>query len=117
MTKMQKVWLTIFLAMFIVPEALWSAVYKFWYSLNFPTLGGNYAVIRQNFLDNRGGASVWSDLMLLQFFGLLFTAIYLVVIRKSFKTRWPLWVLALVFLLASIYVFGMYSLSTISVNI
>ena len=117
MSKMQKIWLGIFLAMFVVPEVLWSPVYKLWYSLEAPTVGGNYAVIRQNFLDNRGNSGLWSNLILLQFFGLLFTAIYFIVIRKSFTHRWLIWLLSLVSLLASLYVLWTYALSTISIKI
>jgi hypothetical protein len=117
MTKMQKVWLGIFLAMFIVPEVLWSPVYKFWYSLKLPTVGGHYAIVRQNFLDNSGNSDLWSNLILLEFFGLLLTAIYLVVIRKSFTHRWLTWALSLVFLLASLYVLWTHALSTINIKI
>ena len=117
MTKTQKIWLGIFLAMFIVPEVLWSPVYKFWYSLKFPTVGGHYAVIRQNFLDNSGNSGLWSNLVLLEFFGLFFTAIYLIVIRKAFKHAGTVWLIILICFLASLYVLWTYALSTISIKI
>ncbi len=40
MTKSQKIWLGIFLAMFIVPEVLWSPVGNFIYSIVKPPLNG-----------------------------------------------------------------------------
>lgn len=117
MTKFQKALVLIFLAMAIIPEVLWSPVYKFWYSIKSPTVGGNYAIVRENFLDKEGNSDLWSNLILFQFFGLFFVAVYLVIVRKSFKNPWIAWLLAGIFLLMSLYVFWLQGLSTITIRI
>jgi len=71
MTKKLKIWLGIFLAMFVVPEVLWSPVGNFIYSFitDHP--------FRDNFFmhsDNRSWLIVVNSL---QFFGLIIAAIFL----------------------------------------
>jgi len=117
MSKTQKVWLWVFLGMFVVPEVLWSPVYKMYYALFHPLKNGSYQVWRPNLLDNYSKADLWSYLLLLQFFGLLLTGLYLIIIRKSFRNKPVLWLIAALLLATAIFVLYLYGISTVSIKI
>ncbi len=103
--------------MFVVPEILWSPIYKVYYYTSMPLKDGSYQVWRENFLDKSGNAGLWGNIVLLQFCGILFAAIYLIIIRKSFKNKLLVWLTAVVLLFASLYVLWLYGLSTITIKI
>ncbi len=107
---MQKIWLGVFLAMFIVPEILWSPVGNFVYELEQDT--NHVTALRINFLTKSENIDLWSWVLLLQFFGLLFTAIYLIVLKKKFKNQVVLWVIAVSIFVLSLYVLNLYRLSS-----
>lgn len=114
MTKVQKVWLSVFLAMFILPELLWSPVGNFWYESSQKT---NHVVpLRNNFLVETGNINIWSNIMLFQFFGLIGLCIYLIFIRKNFTKKLLFWIIWTGLLLLALWVFILYSLSTIKIN-
>ena len=52
MTKKQKIWLGISMAMAIVPEILWSPVVNFYYEFYLGTQTSNIYPLRNNFLQN-----------------------------------------------------------------
>ena len=59
MTKKQKIWLGVFLALFIVPEVLWSPVGNFVYEIMQSGNAGGTHPVRLNFLqvsDNVNGS-------------------------------------------------------------
>ncbi len=100
--------------MFIMPEVLWSPIVKFWISWYQPTVQGHYQVWRQNFLDNYGNSGLWSHILLVQFFGLFLTTIYLLVVRKTFKNKILFWTAFCLFSFAAVFVFYIHGFSTIN---
>ncbi len=115
MTKLQRILLGIFLAMFVVPEVLWSPAYKMYYATVSSLKNGSYQVWRPNFLDSYGNAGLWSNLILLEFFGLFFTAIFLIIIRKNIKNRVALWIVVFIIFIFSLLILNLYRLSSIQV--
>ncbi len=116
MTKVKKIWLGTLMLIFIVPEILWSPAINFWYAWYKPTVSGYYQIWRNNFLHKPGNAGIWSNLMLLEFFGIFLTAVYLISIRESIKNKLIRWVLISISLLVSLYVLNLYRLSSIKIT-
>lgn len=111
MTKRQKIFLIVFLAMFIVPEVLWSPAGNFVYELSQTSKSGGTHPFRQNFLQDSSNINYLSTVLFIQFLGALITAIYLVVIRKVFAIRILLWTLVAALLLISIVLFFIFGFS------
>lgn len=116
MTKIQKVWIWLLAAIFVVPEIIWSPITKIFVSLNEPTDNGHYKVFRQNFLDNYNNIGLWNGMVLLQLLGIIFLFIYLLFLRKRFNNKFLFWIAELVLLFFGIFVFYYYSLSTIKIT-
>lgn len=116
MTKKQKIWLGIFLAMFIIPEVLWSPVMNYWYAIKMPAVKGSYQVWRDNFLHHYGNANLWSNLILFQFLGLLFLIIFLVVQRKHIPNKVVYWLTISVLIVLALFVLNMYRLSSMHIT-
>ena len=69
MSKVQKIWMWVFIAMFAVPEILWSPIINFLYTF---WKGGNTPVIlRDNFLIHSDYRKLAIIIVLLQCLGLL----------------------------------------------
>ncbi len=85
MTKTQKVWLWVFIAMFIVPEALWSPVGNTIYSL-FQSGKRHPEVLRANFLFNYQYENLLKLIVVVQFIGVTLSLFYLIKYRKSIST-------------------------------
>ena len=111
MTKVQKIWLGIFLAMFIVPEILWSPVGNFLYSMYKPSQQGSIQVLRNNFLLNSENINILSTVLFIQMAGLLFSGIFLVVVHKSIKNKILLWASSILLFLAAVIAFFLFGLS------
>jgi uncharacterized membrane protein YkgB len=110
MKKMQKVWLGVFLAMFLVPEILWSPVGNFVYELSQTSHGGGTHPFRQTFLENSDNINYLSTVLFIQLLGVFITFIYLLVLNKKIKNKMVLWsVIILSFFLAvvSFFCFGL----------
>ncbi len=107
MSKVQKILLGIFLAMFIVPEVLWSPVGNFIYELERNT-GKPY---RQSFLESSSNANTLSTVLFIQTLGLLFSAIYLAICHKNIKHKIVLWMMVLLLLFAAVIVFYLFGFS------
>jgi len=110
MTKMQKVWLAIFLAMFIMPEVLWSPVGNSAYEF-YMTSYGNTHPFRNNFLQNPDNINILSTVLFIQMAGLLFSSIYLVIIHNSIKNKIVLWLFSILLFLAAVVVFFLFGFS------
>jgi hypothetical protein len=108
---MQKVWLGIFLAMFVVPEVLWSPVVNFIYSLYTNHLNGNSSLLRNNFLQNPDNVNILSTVLFIQMAGLLFSCIYLIIIHSNIKNKALLWASCVLLFLAAVVVFFLFGFS------
>lgn len=72
MTRKQKTWMWIFLAMFLIPEILWSPVANFYYQLPQTSRSGATFPFRDNFLQNPDNLNYLRFVLLLQLIGTLF---------------------------------------------
>lgn len=74
MKRIQKIWLGIFLAMFIVPEVLWSPVVNLVYDLL--QNNNNVKVLRPNFLTISDNTTLLLFTLLVQLIGLLGSLVF-----------------------------------------
>lgn len=74
MTKKQKIWFGVFLAMFLVPEILWSPVGNVVYEL---FQSGNSNSLRSNFLTGYQHNSIYQSILIFQTVGLMLSIYYL----------------------------------------
>ena len=110
MTKMQKVWLIVFLGMFLVPEIFWSPVGNQFYQF-YNTQFGNTHPFRMNFLNNPDNANILSTILFVQFVGLLASFVYLLIIHKSIQNKVILWASCLLLFLATVVIFFLFGFS------
>ena len=84
MSKLQKTWLSLFAAMFLLPEILWSPVGNYIYELSQGS--GKIIALRSNFITTSTNYSfIWYGLVtLIQLLGLIGCLIYLFVIKKKY---------------------------------
>jgi magnesium-transporting ATPase (P-type) len=71
MAKIQKVWLAVSGALFLVPEILWSPLLNFWYEFFQLGKGVNAYPIRNNFLTNIENVNILIIIFAIQAAGLL----------------------------------------------
>ena len=116
MKKVQKIWLSVFLAMFLVPEILWSPAYKMYLATFSPSQNGHYAVFRANLLDNSNGISLWANLLLLQFLGVLFLTTFFLFLKKYFQNKNIFWVVFLFLLALTLVMFYIHGFSTLKIT-
>ncbi len=103
MTKTQKIWLWVSVAMFVVPEVLWSPVGNFLYTFY---RGGNIPVIfRNNFLISSDYRSLLISVVFLQSVGALVSFILLCKSLNKGILKTLLCLVTFLFLLASFCVF------------
>ena len=114
MTKKQKIWLGVFLAMFLVPEILWSPVGNIIFEL---FQSGNAVSLRNNFLTNYQHIFIYRFVLILQLSGLLFTSITFLKFN-TFKNKFLKYFLYSIFLiftfLCLIVVYLSFALNNIS---
>lgn len=80
MEKRKKILAWIFLAMFIVPEILWSPVFNYIYSFFVPTVNGSVQVWRDNFVINSksGDVALILTVLTVQIIGLIGTLRFII---------------------------------------
>ena len=110
MSKKQKIWLWVFLAMFIIPEVLWSPVGNFVYSWIMPTVNGSIQTMRNNFLMSIENVNLYTLVLFIQLVGISLVFIYLIIVRKNIE-KIPFWVGVLSALFLSVITFFCFGLS------
>lgn len=111
MTKTQKIWLYVFLGLFVLPEALWSPVGNFVYSWLMPTVNGSIQTMRNNFLMLNDNVNLYSFVLFIQLLGIFLTFIYLIIIRKNIINKTIYWAILLLAFLLSVVTFFCFGLS------
>jgi ABC-type bacteriocin/lantibiotic exporter with double-glycine peptidase domain len=111
MSKKQKMWLWIFLGMFIVPEVLWSPVSNDLYEYSQSGNPGTIYSLRHTFLQNSDYINFLSTVFVIQLLGLVLTFIYLVAIHRVIKSKLLFWLSLLILLILSLIVFLLFGLS------
>ncbi|MGB2631414.1 MAG: hypothetical protein WBC48_00640 [Minisyncoccales bacterium] len=104
MTKKQKSWLAVFLAMFLIPEILWSAYSSFYCAILFFGSGNSFQLF--NLVPNPKSLIIQRLILLIQFFGLLPA---LVILTKSQVKNKTIKLIAVSFL-AVLLILAIYSL-------
>ena len=114
MTKWQKVWLSIGIAMFAIPEILWSPVVNFAFEWSQKT---NHVVpLRSSFLTDIDNIDRWSAILLIQAFGFMLIFFWVIYSRKFIKNKILFWVFLILSFFLTTYIFYMYKLSTIRLH-
>jgi len=113
---MQKIWLGIFGAMFLIPEILWSPVVDFYYQLSQTGKSGGTHSLRDNFLQNSDNLGYLKLVIFIEFVGLLLFIIFSIRNRKDVHIiNYALIVPFIVILL--LVAFALYFAMTFSINI
>ncbi len=98
MQKTQKLWLSLALAMFLIPEILWSPVTNFSYI--FFKNSNNTLPLRLNFITQSGTGVLYKVVVFIQLLGLL--SIFIMLIKGRAKYSSKLWYYLLLFLCFSL---------------
>lgn len=81
MNKKQKIWLWIFLAMFILPELLWSPILNIADSVL--QNNNNSTIFRPNFLMNLNNTNLLLFVLIIQIVGILGTIVFTIKLKFS----------------------------------
>jgi type II secretory pathway component PulF len=98
MTKINKVWLWVWLGLFAIPEILWSPISNFYFELSQTSKSGGTSPYRDNFLQNSDNLSWLKLVILLQFVGFLLFFYAFIQNRNAVTNPVIRWLLILVFL-------------------
>lgn len=109
MTKNQKILLTIFLAMFIVPEVLWNTVSNPIYTFFTPIGPDGVRVLRDNILFQNRWIGLRNAIIVIQTIGMLAATILWFRLRNmnSSKYYWVILMLLTVILIVSLMAFSL----------
>jgi hypothetical protein len=117
MTKTQKIWLWIFIAMFALPEILWSPILNFYYELSQSNKTSFIKPLRDNFLQNTDNLNILKLIIFLQLIGLLLILVSLIR-NKEIKSKIIKYFLIILLIILFIIVgFVFYFASIFSVDI
>lgn len=109
MTKVQKIWLSVFLAMFLVPEILWSPVGNFWYEWFQTNKSGGTHPFRETVLENSSNINFLLLVLFIQLFGAILYFSYSVRHSNNIKYKWLfgiLGVFSFLFAVATFFALG-----------
>jgi len=110
MSKIQKIWMWIFIAMFAIPEILWSPVENFIYI--FIRNSDPPQLFRTNFLTEAGPSFLYRMIVLIQLIGLLGFLFILMKNKKNIHRRWHYYILLILDLLLILLTFFVFYLIT-----
>ena len=112
MTKKQKIWLGIFLAMFVIPELLWSPILNILHEL-WQT--GNVTPLRENFIMDSDNLLYFRLTNLIQLIGIIFASAILVKTKNKNFIHWFLLLILILLSLSNLIVFYLsFALANIS---
>lgn len=109
MSKYQKFWLWVFIAMFAIPEILWSPVGNFLFA--FIQNSNSPSPLRDNFLLNPDYANFFSAVLGIQAVGILLILIYVLLYHRLIKSTLVLLGLILLLSVAFLVVFFLCGIS------
>ena len=108
MKKNSKIWLWIFLAMFIIPEILWSPSINFIYSFFSAPVFGQPQLLRNNFLFEYNFESLLKIIIFIQLIGIIFFFLFWLKNMNNVRSRVAFWIvliLSLLVCLMSMFIF------------
>ena len=117
MTKRQKIWLWVSVAMLVVPEVLWSPITNYIFSFFAPTIMGSSQILRNSFLFDYKYESLLGTMLFIQLAGILFFFFNWLRFGKNLCSRFVFWgILGVTFLLCVISLFVLYLGIIININ-
>ena len=108
MTKKQKIWLWVFIAMFAVPEILWSPVVNFIYSFFNPLKNGRPQLLRNSFLFDYKYENLLKLIIFIQTIGIIIFFIFWLKNKTNINTKiifWGVFTVSLLVCLVVLFVF------------
>ena len=99
MTKIQKIWLWIFIAMFAIPEILWSPIANFIYSFFEPLKNGYSQLFRNNFLFNYKYENLLKLVIFIQSTATVLFLTFLFKNKNNIKSKITFWITLIISLL------------------
>jgi len=84
MTKNQKIWFVVSLAMFVVPEVLWSELRSFMYVMLFPDKFSDFPLLF-NLLPSLNSNLIGTIFTLIEFLGLI--GVLIIVIKSTLRNK------------------------------
>mgnify|MGYP001594464676 FL=1 len=112
-TKIQKIWLWIFGAMFLIPEILWSPISNFLYII---WKGGNMPfILRNNFLMHSDYRKLLLIIIFIQVIGALLSAIFIYKSKNNLIIKLILVFLSSLFFILSSLIF-IFLLLTVNIS-
>jgi hypothetical protein len=85
MNKIQKIWMGIFIAMFAIPEILWSPILNFYYEFWQSGKSGDVHPLRDNFFNNSDNWNYLKLVIFIQLVGSILFLIYSIINKKNIK--------------------------------
>ena len=106
MTKTQKMWMWIFLAIFLIPEVLWSPITNVIFSL-LESNKNNPKIFRENFLTLYSNENILKGILTMQFIAISLFLFSLLKNKKNFHPKQfiLLLIIALVFFILALLSF------------
>jgi|GEM_PF-1837862 hypothetical protein len=92
LSKVQKIWLWIFGAIFLIPEMLWSPIMNFYYELLQTSKSGGTYPFRDNFLQNPDNLKYLRFVILLQSIGSISFLILWIKNKRNINSKLVFWV-------------------------
>ena len=99
MKKSQKIWLAVSLAMFLIPELLWSPIGNFYYEF---FQSGDVYPFRMNFLIDSKNFNLLKLVFLIQFAGVILFLFFIFIQKMNKLTK----IILLIFALLAVLIIG-----------
>ncbi len=96
LSKIQKIVLWIFGAMFIVPEVLWNPIFNLYYEFIQSGYSTNVQPFRDNFLQNSDNLGHLKFVLCFQFLGIALFWVYFLINKKNINSRLVFWIVLIV---------------------
>jgi len=95
MTKKQKIWMWIFIAMFAIPEILWSPITNILFSFFSKPINGAPSILRSNVLFDYGHDTILKTVILVQLIGSTIFTIFWFKNIRNVSSKVKFWIVAL----------------------
>ncbi len=105
MSKTQKIWMWIFLAMFLIPEILWSPILNVSASFLLPPQNGSIQIIRNNFLFDYKNENLLKIVVIIQIIAAFLFFLLWVRGKNHNIIYWIVLLISILILLVGLFIF------------
>lgn len=102
---MKKIWLWVFMIMFLLPEIFWSPIINFIYSFVKPTINGSIQVFNHNFLLNTEDNNLYLFILLIQIIGIFGTLVQVRKLNLNMVLKLLIYIILGIILILTIFIF------------